>query len=275
MTVPALSYTYTICPFGLQKFQCVLLPNLIHWNSNKYSLLLLLPQFSHIFNSGYRINSLWITRICASILLGIQWTMGNVHLDRWWQTITITLILGYIACLVMGFHEDLFMATSRIRGYMIWKWVKIVKRTCDREWGFDERRVLWRAGKVCGKAGSWVKREAGRSSMAQAISLSLRYQDRALLHGGFPPWADHQHSILLFHIFDLEASSGKRQLQGTNERCHLEHRARLIGWWKGREKWQELEPTKFVAVVSIATSSSAIQRVRASVVSSTMVAILM
>ena len=65
------SATYTQYPHLV--CQCVLLSNFIHSR----------VVITTIFNSGYRINSLWI---CASILLGIQWTMGNAHLSRWWQS---------------------------------------------------------------------------------------------------------------------------------------------------------------------------------------------
>ena len=125
--VPALSYTYTIC---------------------KSSSVYCFPTLSTIFNSGYLVNPLWI---CASILLGIQWTMGNAHLSRWWQTITITLILECVACLVLNCHEDLSTATSRNRGYRIWKWA------CNRGW-----RALTNdefCGVQAGKADSWVKRK--------------------------------------------------------------------------------------------------------------------
>jgi len=87
-------------------------------------------------------------RIDASILLGIQWTMGNTHLSRWWKTITITLILRCIACLVLNCDKDLATATARNRGYRIWKWVKIVRWTCNRGCGacWEIKPTPWSGG---------------------------------------------------------------------------------------------------------------------------------
>ena len=137
--VPALSYTYTICEsssgYCFPTWFTGILPRVV---------------ITTIFNSGYRINSLWI---CASILLGIQWTMGNAHLSRWWQTVTVTLILGFIACLALNCDKDIATATARNRGYRIWKWVKIVRWTCDRGCGALTN------DQFCGKAGGWVKRK--------------------------------------------------------------------------------------------------------------------
>jgi len=69
-------------------------------------------------------------------------------------TITITLILGCVACLVLNCHEDLSTTTARNRGYRIWKWVKIVRRTCNRGCGASTN------DQFCGvRAGSAVKQD--------------------------------------------------------------------------------------------------------------------
>ena len=83
-------------------------------------------------------------------------TVDHGKRATWWQTITITLILGCIACLVLNCHEDLSTATSGNRGYRIRKWVNIVKWTCDRGCGALTNDEF--CGVRAGKAGSWVKR---------------------------------------------------------------------------------------------------------------------
>ena len=153
-------------------------------------------------------------------------TMRNIHLSRWWQRITITRILGHIACLVLSCHDLYgYLYKQRVQDM---KWVKIVKQTCDRECRAltNDEFCGVRARSVVKQAFEWNVKQDGRL-WRKLFLWTSDIRTELWLHGGFPPRADHQHSILLFHIFDLEASSRECQRQGTNERWHLEHRAWL------------------------------------------------
>jgi len=101
MTVPTLSYTYAIGPFGLQKFQCVLLPchrttlfTEIATNTTSS------PSWCHYHNfDTHSTEGIALTRyerLCVDFV-GIQWTMGNAHLSRWWPSLGILLVSLWVS----------------------------------------------------------------------------------------------------------------------------------------------------------------------------------